>query len=80
MKKDEWHEVGKLIHESTNSWYVANGKKPIFTGPISDARIFCEIYEVLDPGCCILAVCRETEKFAAPVFITLAPPMFHLEL
>ena len=68
MKKDEWHEVGKLIHESTNSWYVANGKKPIFTGPISDARIFCEIYEALDPGCCILAVCRETGKVCGSCF------------
>ena len=50
METDEWNEVAELIHESTNSWYVANGKNPIFKGPPSDALLFCEVYEALDPG------------------------------
>lgn len=68
MKRDEWHEVAELIHGSTNSWYVANGKNPIFNGPPSDALLFCELYEALDPGCCILAVCRESGKIAGSCF------------
>ena len=48
MKTDEWNEVAELIHGSTNSWYVANGKNPIFNGPASDALLFCEVYEALD--------------------------------
>ena len=68
MKTDEWNEVAELIHGSTNSWYVANGKDPIFSGPPSDALLFCEVYEALDPGCCILAVCRETKKIAGSCF------------
>ena len=68
METDEWNEVAKLIHESTNSWYVANGKNPIFNGPPSDALLFCEVYEALDPGCCILAVCRESGKIAGSCF------------
>ena len=68
MKTDEWHEVAELIYGSTNSWYVANGKNPIFNGPPSDALLFCEVYETLDPGCCILAVCRETKKIAGSCF------------
>lgn len=68
MKTDEWNEVAELIHGSTNSWYVANGKNPIFNGPASDALLFCEVYEALDPGCCILAVCRETRKIAGSCF------------
>ena len=68
MKTDEWDVVAELIHESTNSWYVASGKKPIFTGPTSDARLFCEVYEALDPGCCLLAVCLESGKIAGSCF------------
>ena len=68
MKTDEWNEVAELIYGSTNSWYVANGKNPIFNGPPSDALLFCEVYEALDPGCCILAVCRETKKIAGSCF------------
>ena len=68
METDEWNEVAELIHESTNSWYVANGKNPIFNGPPSDALLFCEVYEALDPGCCILAVCRESGKIAGSCF------------
>ena len=68
MKMDEWDVVAELIHESTNSWYVANGKNPIFTGPTSDARLFCEVYEALDPGCCLLAVCPESGKIAGSCF------------
>jgi len=68
MKTDEWDVVAELIHESTNSWYVASGKNPIFTGPTSDARLFCEVYEALDPGCCLLAVCPESGKIAGSCF------------
>lgn len=68
MMRDEWHEVAELIHESTNSWYIANGKKPIFTGPASDAMLFCEVYETLDPGCCIVAACRKSAKIVGSCF------------
>ena len=68
MKTDEWDVVAELIHESTNSWYVASGKSPIFTGPTSDARLFCEVYEALDPGCCLLAVCPKSGKVAGSCF------------
>ena len=68
MKTDEWDVVAELIHESTNSWYVESGKSPIFTGPTSDARLFCEVYEALDPGCCLLAVCPKSGKVAGSCF------------
>jgi GNAT superfamily N-acetyltransferase len=47
---------------------MANGKNPIFNGPPSDALLFCEVYEALDPGCCIVAVCRESGKIAGSCF------------
>ena len=40
MLDDEWQDVADLIHHSTNSWYVANGKERIFKGPTSDALLF----------------------------------------
>ena len=68
MRMDEWDRVAKLIHESTNAWYSANGKNPIFKGPPSDARLFCEVYEALDPGCCLLAVHSANQRIAACCF------------
>ena len=68
MLHDEWQDVAELIHLSTNSWYVANGKDPIFKGPPSDALIFCKVYEDLDPGCCLVARCKNSGKIAGSCF------------
>ena len=78
MRDDEWDLVAELIHESTNSWYEANGKGAIFSGPPSDARLFCEVYEALDPGCCLLAVCPESGRIAGSCFYH--PRSTHLSL
>ena len=56
----------ELIHHS-NSWYVANGKDPIFKGPPSDALIFCKVYEDLDPAA-LLQDARIQEKLLDHVF------------
>jgi len=68
MRRDEWQKVAELIHVSTNSWYIANGKEPIFKGPQTDALLFCEVYEDLDPGCCLIAECEETGRIAGSCF------------
>ena len=68
MRTDEWQKVAELIHDSTNSWYIANGKEPIFKGPPTDALLFCEVYEDLDPGCCLIAECEETGRIAGSCF------------
>lgn len=68
MRPEDWDEVAALIFHSTNAWYEANGKPPIFQGETSAARLFCEVYETLDPGCCILAVCEETGQIAGSCF------------
>ena len=52
----DWDAVAKLIYESTNHWYQSNGKSAIFQGDPSSTRLFCEVYEALDPGKCLLAV------------------------
>ena len=68
MLNDEWQDVAEIIHHSTNSWYLANGKDAIFKGPPSDALLFCQVYEDLDPGCCLIAECKETGKIAGSCF------------
>jgi GNAT superfamily N-acetyltransferase len=55
MRADEWDRVAELICHSTNHWYQAGNKPAIFPhGPLS-CRLFCEVYEDLDPGCCVVA-------------------------
>ena len=68
MRPNEQHDVARLIRESTNCWYEANGKAPIFTGELSSTMLFCDVYEALDPGCCILAIVEETGQIAASCF------------
>lgn len=45
-----------LIHSSTNQWYQENLNRGCFPDPDPlSCRIFPEIYEALDPGCCLIA-------------------------
>jgi hypothetical protein len=55
LRPDEWDEVAALIHHSTNSWYRKNLNREIFGPAPLACRIFPEIYEALDPGCCLVA-------------------------
>lgn len=55
MRSSEWQAVASLIHRSTNAWYAQRGLGPIFAGPESDALLFCETYEALDPDDCLVA-------------------------
>ena len=51
----DFADVAELIHLSTNYWYAASGKPLIFTGDSANCIVFCETYEMLDAGCCIIA-------------------------
>ena len=68
MRPNEQRDVASLIRESTNCWYEANGRAAIFTGEPSSTKLFCDVYEALDPGCCLLAVVKETGQIAASCF------------
>jgi GNAT superfamily N-acetyltransferase len=51
----DWHEIAELIFLSTNAWYHRLGKPPIFSSGPESCLLFCQVYEDLDPGCCIVA-------------------------
>ena len=66
--RDDWDNVAALIYESTNHWYIANGKSAIFTGSPDSTLLFCQVYEDLDPGMCLLAVDKATGTIAGSCF------------
>lgn len=51
MVEDDFDEVAELIYLSTNSWYREHLGISVFSGLPEECRIFCEVYEDLDPGC-----------------------------
>jgi len=68
MRADEWNQVAELIYDSTNAWYVAHGRPAMFSGPKEDVRLFCSVYEALDPGCCVVAEDRVGQRLAGSCF------------
>src|SRR5579859_3794391 len=55
MRSDEKLRVAELIFDSTNAWYQRAGKGPIFRFGPESCLLFCDVYEDLDPGCCVVA-------------------------
>jgi len=68
MRGDEWNEVAELICLGTNYWYQTHGMNAIFSSGPESARLFCEVYEALDPGCCVVAVNPLTGSIAGSCF------------
>lgn len=54
LQPQEWAAEAQLIARSTNAWYEASGKSAIFTGAPAECEVFCQVYEALDPGCCVV--------------------------
>jgi GNAT superfamily N-acetyltransferase len=48
-------EVAELICVSTNYWYQSRAGPPVFAAGPESTEIFCDVYEALDPGCCVVA-------------------------
>ncbi|MDF1815979.1 MAG: GNAT family N-acetyltransferase [Verrucomicrobiales bacterium] len=61
MQPRDFDAVAELIYLSTNSWYQANRGYKIFQGSPDDCRLFCDVYEDLDPGCAMVAE-HDTKK------------------
>jgi GNAT superfamily N-acetyltransferase len=68
MERADWPAVAELIYAGTNHWYQSSGKGPIFSGGPGVAELFCEVYEDLDPGCCILAENARTGRLMGSCF------------
>lgn len=68
MLRKDFDEVAELIYLSTNSWYQANLGRTVFSGEPSDCRLFCEVYEDLDPECGLVMERVETGKIVGSCF------------
>ena len=56
LNRNEWEQVAMMIHASTNAWYQSNLNRLIFdANDSSGCLIFPEVYEALDPHCCLVA-------------------------
>jgi GNAT superfamily N-acetyltransferase len=52
---EDRHEVAALICVSTNYWYRASGRPAVFCNGPDSTTLFFDVYEALDPGCCVVA-------------------------
>jgi len=68
MGEDDRSQVIDLIFSSTNAWYQEHFKKNVFGGDPSACEIFTDVYEDLDPGCCIIAEDKGTGQLAGSCF------------
>ena len=68
MRSDEHREVAELICVSTNYWYQAGGKPMIFPGGPDSTMLFCQVYEALDAGCCVVAEDSSTGRLMGSCF------------
>jgi hypothetical protein len=64
---DRW-EIAELIFVSTNAWYQARGRPPIFSGGAETTVVFFDVYDALDPGCGVVAVDRAGGRLAGSCF------------
>lgn len=51
MKATDFDAVAELIFLSTNAWYLQRLGHPVFQCRPQDCRLFCEVYDDLDPDC-----------------------------
>jgi GNAT superfamily N-acetyltransferase len=55
MRSDEFAKVADVICASIRQWYAAHGKPGRFPGGPESCLLFPQVYEDLDPGCCVVA-------------------------
>jgi RimJ/RimL family protein N-acetyltransferase len=60
--------LAAVICVSTNFWYQTHGRPPISPGGPATTEVFAEVYEALDPGCCIAAFDRRTGQLMGSCF------------
>ncbi len=68
MRADEWGAVAEIICASIRTWYAAAGKPGRFPNGPTSCLLFPQVYEALDPGCCVVAEDKETGRLAGSCF------------
>lgn len=68
MKAADFDAVAELIFLSTNAWYREHLGYPIFRCRPEDCRLFCEVYDDLDPDCGLVMEHGRTGTIAGSCF------------
>lgn len=68
MKPADFDAVAELIFLSTNAWYQQRLGHPIFRCRPLDCRVFCEVYDDLDPDCALVMEHQTTGMIAGSCF------------
>lgn len=68
MRAADFDAVAELIFLSTNAWYLQRLGHPIFRCQPQDCRIFCEVYDDLDPDCGLVMEHQRTGMIAGSCF------------
>ncbi|MEN9283309.1 MAG: hypothetical protein RLZZ179_802 [Verrucomicrobiota bacterium] len=55
LTPDDWDEQARLIHASLSTWYRTRLNSDKFGEDPTPFRVFPELYEALDPGCCLVS-------------------------
>ena len=61
-------EVAELVCVSTNYWYQKRAAPRIFQAGPESTDIFWQVYEALDPGCCVVAENPTTRRLMGSCF------------
>lgn len=65
---DDRSELHDLICVSLNYWYRSAGKLAIVTGGPDACSVFWDVYNAIDPGCCVVAVEPRTDRLMGGCF------------
>ena len=66
--REDRSEIAELIYASTNVWYQLRGMPRIFSGGPETTEVFCEVYDALEPGCCVVAENPRTGRLMGSCF------------
>lgn len=64
----DWDSLAELIHSSLSEWYRTRLNMEKFGAEPAPFRVFPELYEALDPGCCVVAEDPSIGRLAGSVF------------
>lgn len=68
LARVDWSELTDLIAASLNYWHATHGRPAVFAGGPEACAYMPEIYEALDPGCCVVAVRPGTGRIMGGCF------------
>ncbi len=68
MRANEYPLVAEIIYQSIRQWYGAHGRPGRFPAGVASCTIYPEVYEDLDPGCCVAAEDRSNGRLAGSCF------------